>query len=95
MAFLDISGGTDESLVLNRDAYTEARASAEADDLLSMGMVAVAVELDSLAEGDRCFEAWEDLGIDEIIVRTRPLEGGHAEAKERIRFLANGTTDVH
>jgi alkanesulfonate monooxygenase SsuD/methylene tetrahydromethanopterin reductase-like flavin-dependent oxidoreductase (luciferase family) len=94
MAFLDISGGTDEALILNRDAYTKARAGAEADDLLSMGMVAVAVELDSLADGDRRFEEWEDLGIDEVVVRTRPLEGGHEEAKERIRFLASGMAGV-
>ncbi len=91
MAFFDISGGTDETLVLNRDAYSEARAEASADDLLSMGMVAAVVELDSLADGDRCLEEWEDLGIDEVVVRTRPLEGGHGEAKERIRSFANGS----
>jgi alkanesulfonate monooxygenase SsuD/methylene tetrahydromethanopterin reductase-like flavin-dependent oxidoreductase (luciferase family) len=95
MAFFDISGGTDESLILNRDAYSEARAGADADDLLSMGMVAIAVEPESLVDGDGRFEAWEDLGIDEVVIRTRPVEGDHEEAMERIRFLANGTTGVH
>lgn len=95
MAFLDISGGTDESLVLNRDAYTEARAGASVNDLLSMGMVAVAIELDSLEDSAGRLDEWEDLGIDEVILRTRPLEGGHEEAKERIRFLANGAAEVH
>ena len=95
MAFLDISGGSDQSLILNRDAYTEARAAADANDLLSMGMVAVTVELDSLEEGAGQFEEWEEMGIDEVLLRTRPLEGGHEESKERIRLLASGTAEIH
>jgi len=95
MAFLDISGGTDESLLLNREAYLQARADVDANDLVSIGVVAAAVELDSASDGVGRFAEWEELGFDEVILRTRPVDGGHEEAKDRIRLLANETSDVH
>jgi len=95
MAFLDISGGTDESLLLNREAYLQARADADANDLVAIGVVAAVIELGSVADGAGRLAEWEELGFDEVIVRTRPLEGGHEEAKDRIRFLASETVDVH
>lgn len=95
MAFLDISGGTDETLLLNRDAYTEARAGADPDDLVSIGVVGIAVEIDPSARDIEKLERWEDLGFDEILLQTRPRDGGHNEAKERIRFLANEDARLH
>jgi len=95
LAFFDISGVTDETLVLNRDAYTEARAGADPDDLVSMGSYGIAVDLESSPEGVERLIRWEDLGIDQVVVRAGPLDGGHAEACERIRFLASEDASVH
>jgi alkanesulfonate monooxygenase SsuD/methylene tetrahydromethanopterin reductase-like flavin-dependent oxidoreductase (luciferase family) len=94
MAFLDLSGGEDETLLIHREAYLEARRSADPDRLVSTGTVGIAVEFAPLGQDRARLEEWEDLGFDEIIVRTRPAEGGHEEAKERIRYLAEGITQV-
>jgi len=94
LAFLDISGATDETLVLNRDAYTEARAGADPDDLVSMGSYGIAVDLESSPEGVGRLIRWEDLGIDQVVVRAGGLGGGHAEACEGIRFLGREDASV-
>jgi hypothetical protein len=73
---------------MNRDAYTEARAEATPDDLVSVGLYGIGVDLDPSPEGVERLLTWEEMGIDHVVVRAGPLEGGHAEAKERIRFLA-------
>jgi alkanesulfonate monooxygenase SsuD/methylene tetrahydromethanopterin reductase-like flavin-dependent oxidoreductase (luciferase family) len=95
LAFLDISGATDETLVLNRDAYTEARAGADPDDLVSMGSYGIAVDFEPSPEGVERLIRWQDLGIDQVVVRAGPLDGGHVEACERIRFLASEDASVH
>ena len=95
LAFLDVSGGSDERLILNRDAYTEGRAGADANDLVSIGLVGIAVELDPVAESAERLKRWEDLGIDEVVVRIRPLENAHEDASARIRFLAHQDTQLH
>ena len=37
--------------------------------------------------------AWETMGVDQAILRAGPLDGGHDEARERIRFLAGVELD--
>jgi alkanesulfonate monooxygenase SsuD/methylene tetrahydromethanopterin reductase-like flavin-dependent oxidoreductase (luciferase family) len=95
LAFLDLSGAPDETLVLHRDAYTEARTGADPDDLVSIGVYGIAVDLEPSAENAGRLLAWEELGFDHVVARAGPLEGGHAETKERIRFLASEDARVH
>jgi alkanesulfonate monooxygenase SsuD/methylene tetrahydromethanopterin reductase-like flavin-dependent oxidoreductase (luciferase family) len=95
LAFLDISGVPDDGLVLNRDAYTEARAGADPNDLVSTGMFGIAVDLEASPDGVDRLIRWENLGIDEVVLRVGPLEGGHAETCERIRFLTSEDARVH
>jgi alkanesulfonate monooxygenase SsuD/methylene tetrahydromethanopterin reductase-like flavin-dependent oxidoreductase (luciferase family) len=95
LAFLDISGATDQTLVLHREAYTEARAGVDPNDLVSMGLYAIAAELEISPEGVDRLIGWEDLGVDHVIARVGPLEGGHTEACERIRFLASEDAGLH
>ena len=95
LAFLDVSGGTDETLHVHRDLYTEARAGCDPLDLVSAGLYGIAVELEATSKGQSQLEAWEEAGIDQVVVRAGPLEGGHAEARERIRFLASEDARVH
>lgn len=95
LAFLDVSGGTDATLTLHRDLYTEARAGADPVDLVSPGRVAIAVDLEPGDEGAARIEAWEEAGFDEVVVLAAPLEGGHDEARARIRLLADEGGRVH
>lgn len=94
LAFLDISGAADETLVLHRDAYSEARAGTDPNDLVSAGNYGISVDLKSSPDGADRLMQWEDLGFDQVVVRVGPLEGGHAEACERIRFLASEDAGV-
>lgn len=89
LAFLDVSGASDGTLVRNRDAYTEARVGADPDDLVSIGLYGIGIDLEPSSEGLERLRAWEELGFDHVVVRAGPLEGGHAEAMERIRFLGS------
>ncbi|MFP6655382.1 MAG: LLM class flavin-dependent oxidoreductase, partial [Myxococcota bacterium] len=89
MAFLDISGGTEDALLSHRKAYLEARAEVDPEDLVSMGVVAIAIEADPAGDDGAALNRWESLGFDEVILRTRPAFGGRLEAEQRIRFLAN------
>lgn len=95
LAFLDISGAPDETLVLHRDAYTEARAGTDPDLLVSIGQVGIAVDLDPTTENVGRLAQWEELGIDHVVLRAGPLEGGHDDASARIRFLADEDSQVH
>ena len=95
LAFLDLSGAADETLVLRRDAYTEARAGADPNDLVSAGIFGIAVDLESTPDGVNRLMNWEDLGFDHVVVRAGPLDGGHTQATERIRFLASEDARVH
>ncbi len=95
MAFLDLSGGDNETLLLHREAYIEARSNTDPETLVSTGTVGIAVEFGLLGQDRERLEEWEELGFDEVIVRTRPAEGGHQEAEERIRYLAAGNSQVH
>ena len=91
LGFLDFSGADDETLAVHLAAYTEARAGADPDDLVSGSAFAVAGEVGPDAEATRRLSRWEEMGVDRAIVRAGPLEGGHAEATERIRFLSART----
>jgi alkanesulfonate monooxygenase SsuD/methylene tetrahydromethanopterin reductase-like flavin-dependent oxidoreductase (luciferase family) len=88
MAFLDISGGTEETLLSNQEIYRKARADVDPKDLVSMGLVGIAIEADLTGDARTHFDRWESLGFDEVILRTRPIEGRHEAAEKRIRFLA-------
>lgn len=91
LAFLDLSGAEPDQLEIHRDAYTESRAECDPNDLVSVAAVGVAAELEASEAGGERLASLESLGIDEAILRVGPLEGGHEEALERIRFLASGT----
>jgi len=95
LSFLDISGATDETLVLHRDAYAEARSGIDPHDLVSMDAFGIAVELGPAPDAVERLIRWEELGIDHVVGRVGPLEGGHAEACERIRILASEDARVH
>jgi alkanesulfonate monooxygenase SsuD/methylene tetrahydromethanopterin reductase-like flavin-dependent oxidoreductase (luciferase family) len=87
-AFLDLSGATDEFLAQHFEAYTEARSGADPNDLVSVALFAVAADLDPGDQATKRLARWEKLGIDQAVLRAGPIEGGHAQALERIRFLA-------
>jgi alkanesulfonate monooxygenase SsuD/methylene tetrahydromethanopterin reductase-like flavin-dependent oxidoreductase (luciferase family) len=95
LGFLDLSGAADEMLEMHRDAYSESRAEADPNDLVCVHNYAVGGDLEpgeiSLARLAR----WEELGFDEAVIRVGPLEGGHLEAVERIRFLTTAATKIH
>ena len=80
---------------MHRDAYAETRAESPPEDLVSIDRFAVAADLEPGEEGAQQLQAWEELGIDEAIVRVGPLARGHAEAVERIRFLTSAATGLH
>lgn len=88
LAFLDLSGATDETLVLHRDEYAKARAGADPNDLVSTGVYGIGVDLEaSPAAVDRLLH-WEALGFDHVIVRAAAQGAGDDEAGALIRFLA-------
>lgn len=95
LAFLDVSGGTDATLALHRDLYTEARAGAAVEDLVSPGLVAIAVDLEVGSKGSERLAAWEDAGFDAVVVRAAAQGEGHDEVRARIRFLASEDARVH
>ncbi|MBJ20979.1 MAG: hypothetical protein CL933_16350 [Deltaproteobacteria bacterium] len=95
LGFLDLSGASDAMLEVHRDAYSEGRAEADPNDLVCVHAYAVAGDF---VPGEAALERlakWEALGFDDVVVRVGPLEGGHDEAMERIRFLTSVQTQVH
>lgn len=93
LGYLDLSGAPDDALEVHRDAYAEARAEAEPLDLVSPHVFAVAADLAPDDAGRGRLRAWEELGVDEAIVRIGPLPGGHADARDRLRFLGDGAAE--
>lgn len=89
LAFLDISGAADETLVLSREAYAEARAGADPNDLVSAGIYGVAVDLETSPAGIERLIRLEELGFDEVVVRAGCFEAGSTRASEQIQFLAS------
>ena len=85
LAFLDVSGASDEGLQAHRQAYLDARRLADPGALVATGLYAIAI--DRAPSGARVAD-WEAFGVDRLILRVGPLEGGHAEACRRIRALA-------
>ena len=92
---MDLSGAESDVIELHRDAYAESRAESQPEDLVSIDRFAVAADLEPGEEGAQQLQAWEELGIDEAIVRVGPLARGHGEAVERIRFLTSAATELH
>ncbi|HEB88220.1 MAG TPA: LLM class flavin-dependent oxidoreductase [Deltaproteobacteria bacterium] len=88
LAFLDVSGASDDVLEAHRQAYLDARRLADPDALVAMGLRAIAIDLSPDAPNEERIEAWGAAGVDQLILRAGPLEGGHAEACRRIRCLA-------
>ena len=95
LGFVDLSGAESDVIELHRDAYAESRAESQPEDLVSIHRFAVAADLMPGEAGAAQLQAWEDLGVDEAIVRVGPLARGHAEAVERIRFLMSSATELH
>ncbi len=87
--FVDVSGGDEEVLELHRDTYRAARAQIDPSTLVCHDWFAAAVDLDPGEGGASRFAQCQRLGLDEVILRAGPLEGGHEQAMRRIRFLAD------
>jgi alkanesulfonate monooxygenase SsuD/methylene tetrahydromethanopterin reductase-like flavin-dependent oxidoreductase (luciferase family) len=95
LGFLDVSGTADEGLARHREAYLEGRSQADAHDLVCEAVFAAALDLEPDERSVQRLGRWESMGIDEAVVRAGPVEGGHAEALGRIRFLASQDASVH
>jgi alkanesulfonate monooxygenase SsuD/methylene tetrahydromethanopterin reductase-like flavin-dependent oxidoreductase (luciferase family) len=95
LGFLDLSGAPDEMLEVHRDAYSESRSEADPNDLVCVHAYAVAADLEPGEAGLERLARWQASGFDHAVARVGPLEGGHAEAVERIRFLTSAETQVH
>ena len=95
LGFFDVSGGLDAVLELHRDAYAAARAACDPLDLVSEHAFAVLTDLDPGAEGEGRIAELAQLAVDQIVLRLAPLERGHDQALERIRFLTEATADLH
>jgi len=95
LGFLDLSGASDEMLEVHRDAYSKSRAEADPNDLVCVHAYAVAADLTPGEAGLERLTRWEESGFDHAVARVGSLEGGHAEALERIRFLTSAETQVH
>jgi alkanesulfonate monooxygenase SsuD/methylene tetrahydromethanopterin reductase-like flavin-dependent oxidoreductase (luciferase family) len=95
LGFLDVSGTTDEGLAMHQVAYLQARREADVHDLVCESAFAVVLDLESAAGDEQRLAVWESMGIDQAVVRTGSLEGGHAESLVSIRFLASEAARVH
>lgn len=93
--FLDVSGATDPGLELHRDAYAEARAAADPDDLVCESAYAVLADLDPGEEAKEPLGAWQALGIDRVVLRVAPDEEDHARILARLRAFTSEASDVH
>jgi len=95
LGFLDVSGGPDEALELHRSRYLESRTAADVHDLVCESAFAAA--LDVPTGGDpaafdpfvRRLAGWENIGIDQAVVRIDWLDRGHGEIMDAIRLLAS------
>jgi len=93
LAYVDLSGADDETLEVHLAAYTEGRSEADPEDLVAASGFAAACELEPGPAAEARLRAWETMGVDQAILRAGPLDGGHDEARERIRFLAGVVLD--
>lgn len=95
LGFLDLSGAPDEMLEIHRDAYSECRAEADPHDLVSVHAFAAAGDFEPGEAAIERLSKWEALGFDHAVARVGPLDGGHTEALERIRFVTSEQTQIH
>ena len=95
LGYLDVSGANDEAIEIHRDAYAEGRTEASPEDLVSVDAFAVMADFEPGDEASERIARWEDLRVDQAILRAGPLDGGTEEARRRIRAFAGGAADVH
>lgn len=96
MGYLDVSGGGREVWEASRACYVAGRAEARVDELVCEAAHAVATDppeawnaVGREAQGSRDFmHELEAIGIDRVLLRAGPLDGGHEETCRRIRWFA-------
>ena len=100
LGFLDVCGGGAEIWSAHRECYAAARSEAKPDDLVCASTYAVATDpseagetgLAAMGRGGRSSRDWLEelsaIGIDHVVLRAGPLEGGHEETCRRIRWFA-------
>jgi len=94
LGYLDVSGADVDQLEIHRDAYTDARAGADPNDLVSVHAFGVAGDLASGAEGQEQLQAWEALEIDHAVIRVGGLDGGQDASVDQIRALTSTSPDL-
>ena len=95
LGYLDVSGVNDEAVEIHRDAYTEGRAEASPEDLVSVHAFGVLGDLEPGEESQARLAAWETLQVDHAILRAGQPEGGADEGPKRLRAFTAGATEVH
>jgi len=99
LGFLDVSGGSDETLELHRSRYREARSGADVHDLVCESAFAAALELPAEGLGSpdslvRRLAGWENIGIDQAVARIDWPDRGHEQSMSSIRLLADADTTI-
>ena len=96
MGFLDVSGGGLEVWEASRAAHAAGRAEASAEALVCDAAHAVAADppadWEAPGRGSRGAKDFvaelEAIGVDRVLLRAGPVDGGHAETCRRIRWFA-------
>jgi len=101
LGFLDVSGGDEPVWEAHRACYVGARAEADPEALVCAEAYAVAIDPAEGSEralaarrgaGGPCARDWLEAlaarGIEHVLLRAGPLDGGHDEACRRIRWFA-------
>lgn len=100
LGFLDVCGGDVAIWSAHRECYAAARGDAKPDDLVCASTYAVAADPSEAGEtglaasgrAARTSRDWLEelsaIGIDHVVLRAGPLEGGHEETCRRIRWFA-------
>ncbi len=99
LGFLDVSGGDEAIWQTHRACYVSGRATADPRELVCGESFGVVADLAAGSERARAAEGlgaralardWleelEGMGLDRVLLRAGPLEGGHAAACARIRW---------
>jgi alkanesulfonate monooxygenase SsuD/methylene tetrahydromethanopterin reductase-like flavin-dependent oxidoreductase (luciferase family) len=102
LGFFDVSGGDDATLEMHRDGYLATRAEVAAEDLVCHSAYAAAFEYAGEEACRARLEAFEQIGVDEAVLRAVGdagfgLEGDDAwrSLESRIRLLAGESPELH